>query len=117
MCVKEAMNTTVRSIGRDRPRAEAAEIMKRFGIDHVIVVEHGAPIGILSDGDIARNAEARTVHDAMTRELVTIDTGETVRRAANMLRGHDIKSLVVTEAGKLAGIITSTDVLEIVGRT
>jgi CBS domain-containing protein len=117
MRVNEVMKQTVRTISPDRPLSEAADIMKRFGIDHVVVVEKHVPVGLLSDGDVLRHSGEGIVESAMSRGLVTIDAKETIARAANMMRGHAIKCLIVTEENKLAGILTSSDLLEIVGRS
>ena len=117
MRVKQAMKHTVRTISPDRPLSEAADIMKRFGIDHVVVVENRVPVGMVSDGDVLRHDSKGAVASAMTRGLVTIDEDELVTRAANMLRGHSLKSLIVTKENKLTGIITSSDLLEVVARS
>ena len=117
MRVKEAMTKAVHTLPPDRPLSEAAELMREFDIQHVIVVEHGKPVGVVSDGDIMRNANAPTVSAAMSRNLVSIDADELISRAANPMRGHSIKCLAVTSGSKLAGVITSSDLLEIVGRT
>ncbi len=116
MRVKEVMTKAVHTLPPDRSLPEARTIMKEFGIDHVIVVEHGKPVGVLSDGDIMRNANAPTVGAAMSRNLVSIHEDELISRAANLMRGHSIKCLVVTHESKLAGVVTSTDLLEVVGR-
>jgi CBS domain-containing protein len=117
MRVKDAMKKTVRTISPDRSLSEAATVMNEFGIGHLVVVERRVPVGVLSDGDILRHGSRGTVASAMSKRLVTVDSEEPVRRAANMMRGHDIKSLVVTSGDRLAGIITSTDILEIVSRS
>ncbi|MGZ7042625.1 MAG: CBS domain-containing protein, partial [Thermoanaerobaculia bacterium] len=115
--VHEAMKRNVRTIAADRPLSEAADMMKRFEIEHLVVADHHRPIGLLSDGDVLRNPAGGTVRSAMSQRVVTIDAEETVTRAANMMRGHGIKCLVVTKDDKLEGIITSSDVLEVVSRT
>ncbi len=117
MRVKEVMTKTVRTISPDRPVSEAAETMERFGIGHVIVIEHGNAVGVLSDGDLIRHPAATIVRSVMSRDVVTIDADALISKAANLMRGHAIKCLVVTHKGKLAGVITTTDLLEIVGRT
>ena len=117
MRVKEVMKKTVRTIAGDRPVSEAAGLMKQFGIGHLVVTHHHEPIGILTDGDILRHPDGADVQAIMTRTIITVDADERVSRAANLMRGHDIKSLVVTNEGKLAGIVTSSDVLEVVSRS
>lgn len=52
------------------------------------------------------------VEAVMTASMETISADATVREAARMMRGRDINSLLVPGAD--AGIVTSTDVLEVV---
>lgn len=117
MRVKEAMTKTVHTISPDRPLSEAAELMELYGISHVVVVEHGKAVGVLTDGDLIRHPATTIVRSVMSHDVVTIDQDELISRAANMMRGRSIKCLVVTKEDKLAGVITSTDLLEIVART
>ncbi|HSP16540.1 MAG TPA: CBS domain-containing protein [Thermoanaerobaculia bacterium] len=117
MRIKEAMKTSVKTITADRPLDEAADLMKRFGIQHLVVMEHGAVVGILSDGDIARHEGRGLVGTAMTRGVITVDVDDLISRAANVMRGKSIECLVVTHGTKLAGVITTNDLLEIMGQT
>jgi CBS domain-containing protein len=117
MRVKEAMKSTARTITADRPLDEAADLMKRFDTDDLIVIEHGSAVGILSDGDIARHEGRGSVGAAMTRGVITVDVEDTISRAANLMRNHSVKCLAVIHGKKLAGVITTNDLLEIIGRT
>ena len=47
---------------------------------------------------------------------VTIDHEETLKRAANVMRGRTIGCLPVTDRGKLVGILTTSDLLNLVGQ-
>ena len=117
MRVKDAMTQTVHTLTPDRPLAEASALMKEFGIDHIIVTEHGEPVGVLSDGDVMRHKGAPVVGAAMSRDPITIGSDELISRAANLMRGHSIKCLVVVKGAKLDGVLTTTDLLEVIGRT
>jgi predicted transcriptional regulator len=49
----------------------------------------------------------------MTSPVITVTTRTLVRRAAALMKGRSIGSLVVTSAnGKVAGIVTVADLLE-----
>jgi CBS domain-containing protein len=48
--------------------------------------------------------------------VLSIDQGETVRRAANLMQGRNIGCLAVTEHGKLVGIVTVSDLLRLLGK-
>jgi CBS domain-containing protein len=47
---------------------------------------------------------------------VTIDADAPLKRAANLMRGRNVGCLVVVERGKPTGIVTTSDVLELLGR-
>ncbi|MFI0481462.1 CBS domain-containing protein [Actinomadura sp. 9N215] len=52
------------------------------------------------------------VREAMTSPVVTIPTSATVRQAIRVLLEHDLTALpVVDESGRLAGIVSETDLL------
>ena len=52
------------------------------------------------------------VKEIMTTKIVTIDSNDTILDACNTYRNFDIGCLLVTEKGKLAGIVTERDVIE-----
>jgi CBS domain-containing protein len=55
----------------------------------------------------------------MSEPVVTVEVTTTVRQAANLMRGHSIGCLVVTgsdRSGRVKGIVTVSDLLELVGR-
>ena len=52
----------------------------------------------------------------MTAPAATVEPATTVRQAANVMRGRSIGCLVVVKAGRVAGIVTVSDLLELVGR-
>jgi universal stress protein A len=78
------------------------------------IVKDGVPIGIVTDHDIHSysgsldNTEAST---AMSGALITVSPSTTLREAARLLRERKISALPVVEEGKLAGVITTTDIL------
>jgi CBS domain-containing protein len=52
----------------------------------------------------------------MTASVVTAPSTTTMRKAANLMRGHSIGCIVVADAGRVAGIVTTSDLLDLVGR-
>lgn len=117
MRVKEAMHRPVKTIGPERTVAEAAEQMRQFSIEHLVVTDGGRMVGVISDHDVSRAAEDDPVRKAMSRRVITISPEESISRAANKMRGRSIKCLVVTdEDSRPTGIITTTDILSVIGR-
>ena len=52
----------------------------------------------------------------MTKDVVTVTPDTTVKRVANLMRGRSIGCAVVTDKGRVAGIVTTSDLLELLGR-
>jgi len=100
---------------------DALERMRRGHVRHLVVSEKGRIVGVLSERDLggARGGSVRrgrTVADLMTANTVTATPETTVRQAANLLRGRGIGCLPVLSKGSLVGIVTTTDLLDLIGR-
>ncbi len=52
----------------------------------------------------------------MTELVLTVPPETTVRKAANLMRGRSFGRLVVANAGRVLGIVTVSDFLELIGR-
>jgi len=62
-----------------------------------------------------RKARADHIVSAMTRPVVSVTPKATIQEAAALLLRHHVSRLpVVDESGKLVGIITTTDVMQVV---
>ena len=94
---------------------DALEIMARFRISGVPVVDDGKLMGILTNRDIRFETNLDLlVSDRMTNEnLVTVKQGTTLTEAKIVLQKHRIeKLLVVDNKGSLCGLITVKDILK-----
>jgi acetoin utilization protein AcuB len=119
MRIQEIMTTNVHAIGTDATLARARDLMKARGIRHLVVKRDGRLAGIVSERDVGGPrgaAPAGTVADAMSHGVVSISPDATLRDAANLLRGHVIGCLPVTQDDRLVGIVTISDVLDALGR-
>jgi IMP dehydrogenase len=104
------------TLGPDRPIREAAQLMSRFKISGVpIVDDRGRLVGIITNRDLQfeRRME-RPIREAMTRQgLVTAPVGTTLEEAERILGEHRIEKLpVVDEQGVLRGLITVKDIFK-----
>jgi IMP dehydrogenase len=97
----------------DQRIQEALEVMRRWRISGVPIVQGGKAVGILTNRDLrfVRDVTAR-ISTVMTREnLVTVPPGTNMERAKELLHQHRIeKLLVVDEEGMLRGLITIKDI-------
>ena len=103
------------TIESDKTIHEALEIMAKFRISGVPVVDNGKLKGILTNRDIRFEDNLDLlVSDRMTsKNLITVEKGTTLEKAKAVLQEHRIeKLLVVDKAGKLTGLITVKDILK-----
>jgi CBS domain-containing protein len=85
----------------------------------LLVFTGGRVVGILSDRDFGRRAGPRgtgTVTEVMSDDVVTASPQMTIRQAANLMRGRWIGCLAVVDGPTPVGIVTTTDLLELIGR-
>lgn len=104
------------TLGADRPLREAAQLMARFKISGVPIVDGaGKLIGIVTNRDLQfeRNLD-QSIRDAMTKEgLVTAPVGTGLDEAEKILAKHRIEKLPVVDAqGVLKGLITVKDIFK-----
>lgn len=102
------------TIRPDRPVREALQVMERFHISGVPVVdEDGHLVGIITNRDL--RFETRfdiPVADVMTKQpLVTVPVGTTLEQAKSVLQKHRIEKLLVVDDDKhIKGLITVKDI-------
>jgi CBS domain-containing protein len=123
MRLQDIMSTKIKTIAPTATVGEARSFMRTEGIHHLIVQSRRDILGVVSDRDLggrvaARNGigEARPIEEVMTSNVATADRETSIRQAANLLRGRSIGCLPVLERGKPVGIVTTTDLLELIGR-
>ena len=93
----------------------ALEIMEKFHISGIPVVDKGKLKGILTNRDIRFETDlSLEISSRMTsKKLITVNKGTTLNKAKKVLQKHRIeKLLVVDKKGALCGLITVKDILK-----
>lgn len=113
------MTSSVETIDAEAPLTDAARAMIESNIGSLVIVdEDDHPIGILTQTDIVEFAadpdavtgdDVPTVGETMATDIVTISLEAVFEDAVEKLVTNDIHHLPVVDDGKLAGIITTTD--------
>jgi acetoin utilization protein AcuB len=122
MRLQDIMSRDIKTITANATAVDARDAMRTARIRHLVVVDGRTVVGILSDRDLGgrgaggKTLQGLTVADLMTSTVVTARTDTTVRQAANLLRGHVIGCLVVQDGDRPIGIVTTTDLLDLLGR-
>ena len=121
MRIFEVMSEDVATIEPTASAAAARELMRSKGINHLVVAKGHDLMGILSSRDIPDEAVrgrrgGKTVEDLMHTSVVTAGPNMLLTRAANLMDGRSVGSLVVMARGRVVGIVTVTDLLRLVGK-
>jgi CBS domain-containing protein len=91
------------------------------GVHHLVVTDGARILGVISSHDLGgkragRMRQDHVVADLMSARVLTIAPTATLRQAANPMRGHSVGCLVVATDESAVGMVTVSDLLELVGR-
>jgi CBS domain-containing protein len=124
--VRDLMTSEVTTLRRNDKLSIADDVMRLGRIRHLPVLdEEEQVVGIVSQRDLFRGALARAlgygahaqqkllgqllVKEVMTNDPTTISPDAPLADAAHLMLRQKIGALVVTEDGRLAGILTEAD--------
>ena len=119
MLVREWMSAHVISVSPAATAADAFSLMAERHVRHLPVVEFGHLMGVISLGDLRElqasggtETAARVRVLAMMQDAVVIaQPEEKLVAAAERMLQHKIGCLPVVVDGKVAGMLTETDIL------
>ncbi len=116
--VRDVMTKVVIVADPDWSVLDAAKKMAAKRIGGLVVVRAGRPVGLVTERDILwkvtakeRNPKKVQVKEIMTSPVVTIAPLSTLRAAARIMIGHNVRRLVVTRLDNVEGIVTARDVV------
>ncbi len=92
--------------------------MRTLEINAVPVADpDGKPLGILRASDLLQSLQADSrVDKVMTLHVPTIEGKVAIRDAARLMIEQRVHHLIVTQDGKIAGILSSFDFLELIAK-
>lgn len=115
--VKDVMIKEVLKIDLEKTAKNAGEIMRRTRRDSLVVTKSGKPVGIVTDTDLIKKVVARNLLPAkikikgiMSSPLVVIAKENSILDATRKMKRNNIKRLIVTDDGKLVGILSLSDI-------
>lgn len=120
--VKDTMTKALISVDPSTTVFQVAKMMEQGELGAIIVKKEKLQHGIITDRDFAVKIAVNKypadtpVHKVASYPLETIDSGESILVAADIMAAKKIRKLVVVEDGKVVGIITSTDLINLIAK-
>lgn len=128
MAIADIMTRKVVSIGMDDTLAEVKTIFDNTKFHHLLVIQSGKLVGVVSDRDLLKaispnlGTAAETakdlatldkkVHQVMSRKPIVVNEKSPVHSAVSLINEHGVSCLpVVDDAGKAVGILSWRDIL------
>jgi len=115
--VKQIMNNSVVSVDSSLTATDVAKMMEDTDIGTVVVLEKGAPIGIVTDRDFAIKITAHSypidtpVRRIMSSPIISIDSNSNLWVASDLMSSRNVRKLPVIDDNQVVGIITSSDLI------
>jgi len=115
--LRDIMTPDPIAIRADALASEAADLLDQANIRHLPVLRGNAVAGILSTHDLALYRAipdpALTVADLLTDEVLFLGPDAHVEEAIDLLVSYRINAVPVIEQGRLVGIVTTVDLLQL----
>ena len=117
MKVQDIMSGKVISVSPEEPVSAAARLLSRYNIGSLpVCTRDGKLKGLVTDRDIVlrcvaaeEDASEVRVSEVMTRRLVSVSAGDSVKNAAELMSDRQVRRLPVEENGKLVGMLSLGD--------
>ncbi len=106
------MSTALITIDVEASVFDAVKLMTEKDVGALVVTEKANPVGIVTERDILKNVsqrlscEATKVMNIMSKPLITVDADTRIGVAAEVMADKKVRRLLVTEQGKILGIVT-----------
>jgi len=118
--VRDIMQKNVITIDHDKTALEAAEILKEKEISFLVIIKDNKPSGIVSERDIVRKIAAKDLiassiklEEIMSKKYKWVEPNTEIEFAVQKMINNNIRRLLVLENENLVGVITQTDLAEV----
>ena len=118
--VRDIMQKNVITIDHDKTALEAAEMLKEKEISFLVIIKDNKPSGIVSERDIVRKIAAEDLtassiklEGIMSKKYKWVEPNTKIEFAVQKMINNNIRRLLVLENENLVGVITQTDLAEV----
>lgn len=116
MTVSELMRADVVTAAPETPVSDIATEMRDSNVGSVVVVDEAAPVGVVTDRDVAVRVAAErldagdlTAADVMTEDPATVPVGTGIFEVSEAMNDAGVRRMPVVDDGELVGIVTMDD--------
>ena len=118
--VRDIMEKNVITIDYTKNALDASVILKEKEISFLVILKEGKPEGIVSERDIVRKIAAEDIkssqiqlEEIMSKNFKWVEPETDVEHAVQKMLNNNIRRLIVLEDEKLVGVITQTNLAEV----
>ncbi len=112
---RDIMKKDIVSLKPEDPVKKAIELMHNRGISQIPILEGEVQVGSIREATIMRNLDKRleqfTVGEILDKPFPVVDGRDSIDILPSLLDFHP--AVLVSEKGKVKGIITKSDLLEV----
>lgn len=116
--VHEAMSPNPRTVSRSDSVVSAARVMEEEDVGSLPVVDHGFPVGIVTDRDITirvvaqgKDPNAIRVGEIASDNPYYVSPDEVLDDALELMAYRQVRRLLVVDDDQLVGILAQADVV------
>lgn len=109
MMVSEAMNRAIVTIDPDEPVEAAAEVARRTGAEHLLVLDEQTLVGIVCTCDLRDAAPGERVCDCMSVPVVTVRPDAPVEWVAETMDSCAVGCVPVALGGLVLGTVSDEE--------
>ncbi|MDE1832167.1 CBS domain-containing protein [Candidatus Nitrosotalea okcheonensis] len=113
--VEKIMTKIVVSLESGKTIYDASVLMAKKRVGSLVVTSKGKPLGIVTKGDLVKGISTGvsfknvSLEQFATRPLIYASSRQTIEEVADLMIKNKIRKLPVIQQGKIAGIVTVTD--------
>ncbi len=116
--VRDVMSSPVLTASEDMLIHQAFSMLMERGFRHLVVVDaRGKALGMVTQTNMVQNlgveyfVEVKRVGQIMARQVASLQTGDTLSRALDMMVRGPFSCVVAVEGGRPVGIVTERDMV------
>ena len=114
--IRDIMEKNVVTLDQDSTVLEAARLLKEKKISFLVIMKNDEPIGVVTESDFVRKlvvedkvASKTQLSEIMSYKFRSVTPSTEIEDAVQKMLNNKIRRLLVLDEGKLAGVVTQTD--------